>query len=148
MSKQDINVFLAATWDHYRIELRGAGLSDEQASRNIAQNKEDLFVNGEPNDAQRFFDAMSDDLKVGVLWLASREELNPGEWFVYDIDIDEPFRGKGFGRGTMQAAEEYVMSQGGKAIGLNVFGQNSVARNLYEAMDYRATAIIMKKHLS
>jgi ribosomal protein S18 acetylase RimI-like enzyme len=91
---------------------------------------------------------MSDDLKVGVLWLASREELNPGEWFVYDIAIDEPFRGKGFGRGTMQAAEEYVMSQGGKAIGLNVFGQNSVARNLYEAMDYRATAIIMKKHLS
>jgi ribosomal protein S18 acetylase RimI-like enzyme len=32
-------------------------------------------------------------------------------------------------------------------IGLNVFGGNEVARNLYRSLGYTETAIIMHKHL-
>jgi len=64
---------------------------------------------------------------------------------VYDIVIDEEFRGEGFGRSAMQAAEDYVKSQGGTRLALNVFGPNAVARGLYESLDYRIMKIGMRK---
>jgi hypothetical protein len=45
----------------------------------------------------------------------------------------------------MQAAEQYVTSHGGKRLGLNVFGPNTVARSLYESMDYQVLAVGMYK---
>ena len=61
---------------------------------------------------------------------------------------DGAFRGKGYGRQTMQAAEQYVTSHGGKRLGLNVFGPNTVARRLYESMDYQVLAVGMYKDFS
>ena len=134
-------------WEDYRNQLLGAGYTTEEATLNIAQNEQALFVDGAPNDDQRFFDVMDDETKVGTLWLATREKRKSGEWFVYDIVINEEFRCKGFGRSAMRAAEDYVKSQGGTRLALNVFGPNVVARSLYESMGYNAMAIEMRKDL-
>jgi ribosomal protein S18 acetylase RimI-like enzyme len=144
---QDLKVWLTAMWADYRTQLLGTGFSSEEASLNIEQNEKALFVDGAPNSDQRIFDVMDDDTKVGSLWLATREEQSAGEWYVYDIMIDEEFRGKGFGRSTMQAAEGYVKSQGGTRLGLNVFGPNAVARGLYESLGYKTMNIGMRKDL-
>jgi ribosomal protein S18 acetylase RimI-like enzyme len=144
---QDLKVWLTAMWADYRKQLLGTGFTSEEASQNIEQNETALFVDGAPNDDQRIFDVMDDETKVGSLWLATREERNAGEWYVYDIVIDEEFRGKGFGRSAMRAAEDYVKSQGGTRLALNVFGPNVVARSLYESMGYNAMAIEMRKDL-
>jgi GNAT superfamily N-acetyltransferase len=58
--------------------------------------------------------------------------------------LDEEHRGKGLGRATMQAAEDYVMSQGAKRLALNLFGPNRVARSLHELMGYKVMAIEMR----
>jgi len=134
-------------WTDYRAQLLGTGLTSEEASLNIEQNEKALFVDGAPNDDQRIFDVMDNETKVGTLWLATREERSAGEWFVYDIVIDEEFRGKGFGRSTMKAAEDYVKSQGGTRLALNVFGPNAVARGLYESLEYKIMNIGMRKDL-
>jgi hypothetical protein len=44
----------------------------------------------------------------------------------------------------MQAAEDYVMSQGAKRLALNLFGPNRVARSLHELMGYKVMAIEMR----
>jgi ribosomal protein S18 acetylase RimI-like enzyme len=147
LSDQDLKVWLTAMWADYRQQLLITGFTSDEASLNIEQNEKALFVNGAPNDDQRFFDVMDDETKVGTLWLATREERSAGEWYVYDIVIDEEFRGKGFGRSTMQAAEDYVKSHGGTKLGLNVFGTNAVARGLYESLDYKTMTIGMRKDL-
>ena len=144
---QDLKVWLTAMWADYRKQLLGTGFTSEEASQNIEQNETALFVDGAPNDDQRIFDVMDDETKVGSLWLATREERNAGEWYVYDIVIDEEFRGKGFGRSTMQVAEGYVTSQGGTRLALNVFGPNAVARGLYESLGYKTMNIGMRKDL-
>ena len=100
-------------WSHYADELVGAGFTPKEAKQNIERNKKTLFDNDIPNDSQRIFDVLDDDVAIGSLWLAMREEGNEGnsgEWFIYDIVIDPEHRGKGLGRSTMQAAEEYVRS--------------------------------------
>lgn len=147
-SPTDTAAWLVLMWSQYADEIVGAGFTPEEAKQNIERNKKSLFENDIPNDGQRIFDVLDDDVAIGSLWLAKREDGNSGEWFIYDIVIDPEHRGKGLGRSTMQAAEEYVRSEGGTRLALNVFGPNTVARKLYESMGYSVLAIGMKKELT
>jgi ribosomal protein S18 acetylase RimI-like enzyme len=142
---RDLEAWLSAMWADYRDQIMGAGFTSEEASLNIEQNEKALFVDGVPNEDQRIFDVIDDETKVGSLWLATREKRSAGEWYEYDIVIDDEFRGKGLGRRTMLTAEDYVKSQGGTRLALNVFGPNAVARGLYESLDYKTMTIGMRK---
>jgi hypothetical protein len=55
------------------------------------------------------------------------------------------FRGHGFDRAIMLAAEAYVRAAGGDAIYSSVFGNNAFARNLSESLDDNLLQIDMKK---
>lgn len=147
-SAADVESFFSTMWASYLEDVIGAGFTPEEAAKNVETNKAALFVDGVPNDDQHFFDVMDDEMIVGTLWLAQRREGDAGEWFVYDIVLDEEFRGRGLGRQTMQAAEVYVTAQGGRRLGLNVFGPNVIARTLYESLGYKTLAIGMRKDLA
>jgi len=139
-----LKAWLVDMWAHYRDELLRAGETPEGAEQNIARNEAVLFKDGEPAEGQFIFDVVSDDVSIGSLWLGKRSDH---EWYVYDVVIDEGFRGKGFGRQTMQAAEDFAKSKNGSRIALNVFGPNAVARKLYGSMGYNEMAIAMFKDL-
>jgi ribosomal protein S18 acetylase RimI-like enzyme len=88
-------------------------------------------------------DAGSD---VGELWLGPHPD-RPDTLFVWDISIREEFRGRGLGRAAMLAAEDVAVRVAAEAIGLNVFGPNTVARHLYESLGYGVTSQQMLKEL-
>lgn len=90
----------------------------------------------------------ADGTVVGYVWinLDYRPGTNSGA-YIYDIEIHEEFRGQGLGRALLQAAEETARDHGVLKMGLNVFGQNAVARKLYESSGYETVAIQMKKTL-
>ncbi len=83
---------------------------------------------------------------MGVVWVAL-DRPRTGEAWIYDIEVNPEHRGKGYGRALLQAAEEEAAQHGSKAIGLNVFGTNTVARQLYESAGYQITALNMRKEL-
>jgi GNAT superfamily N-acetyltransferase len=56
--------------------------------------------------------------------------------FLHDIEVDEPHRGKGYGRALLTAAEEAARSRGVSALELNVFGGNATSIGLYESAGY------------
>jgi ribosomal protein S18 acetylase RimI-like enzyme len=136
---------MVAMWDSYYQDLLDAGTTPGDAQRNLARNKELLFNGDDLVDGHYVFNAVDDDTVVGVLWIADKLDPVAKDWYIYDIEVDKAFRGKGYGRLTMQAAEQYVTSHGGKRLGLNVFGPNTVARSLYESMDYQVLAVGMYK---
>jgi ribosomal protein S18 acetylase RimI-like enzyme len=140
--------WLVEMWAGYRSELLGAGTTPEDADRNIERNRELLFSGDEPAEGQYFFDVLNDGTIVGNLWLADKKNPQAKDWYIYDIAVNEDFRGQGLGRLTMQAAEEFVKSHGGLRMGLNVFGPNTVARALYESMSYQVMAVSMFKDFS
>jgi len=85
---------------------------------------------------------------VGELWLTEREEqLRPVLW-VYDLRVDERFRGRGFARAAMEFAEEEARRRGLGHVALNVFGGNEPARRLYRSLGYREDAVSMSKPVS
>jgi ribosomal protein S18 acetylase RimI-like enzyme len=47
----------------------------------------------------------------------------------------------------MLEAEDYVRSKNGVSISLTVFGNNVVARKLYDSLNYETTRVGMKKSL-
>lgn len=85
---------------------------------------------------------------VGHLWvgLDRRGALGGGAW-IYDIEVSENHRGKGYGRAILHAAEQETLKNGVSTIGLNVFGTNIVARTLYESSGYAITSQQMQKEL-
>ena len=147
-SPTDLKAWMVTMWADYRQDLLDAGSTAHDADSNVARNREVLFNGDEPAEGQYFFDVLSDDVIVGTLWLADKKNEEEKDWYVYDIIVNEEFRGKGFGRLTMRAAEDFVKDQGGKRLGLNVFGPNTVARSLYESMDYQVMAVSMYKDFS
>ncbi len=91
----------------------------------------------------------SDGEYVGYVWVGLDRGgvASAGAW-IYDIEVNASHRGKGYGRALLQAAERETLKNGVDKIGLNVFGPNRVARNLYESAGYDITQIQMSKALS
>ena len=84
---------------------------------------------------------------AGYLWLCDRDGELGHSLFVYAIEVDEEFRGRGFGRAAMVFAEEEAKRLGIAKVALNVFGGNEVARRLYLSLGYQETAIHMEKRV-
>lgn len=86
--------------------------------------------------------------RVGRLWFAERTSMRVGRFaWLYELEIDEPFRGRGYGRLAMELLEDEVARRGFKEIALNVWGGNEKARSLYLSRGYFERAIEMAKEL-
>jgi ribosomal protein S18 acetylase RimI-like enzyme len=86
--------------------------------------------------------------RVGRLWFAERPSARIGRLaWLYELEIDEPFRGQGYGRSAMDLLEEEVGRRGIGEIALNVWGGNETARSLYRSQGYLERAVEMAKEL-
>ncbi|HXH32918.1 MAG TPA: GNAT family N-acetyltransferase [Plantibacter sp.] len=131
----------------YRIERIEAGETEAEATAKAAQSLADTFPAGRMQVGHLVFEVMVDEVPVGVLWIGPRSTSQPDEWWIWDVEIDEAHRGRGFGRRAMELAETAAQEQGAKTLGLNVFGFNRVARGLYESLGYETMAVQMRKAL-
>jgi ribosomal protein S18 acetylase RimI-like enzyme len=131
-------------WKAYREEMIRAGTSEAAADENIQENIKELMPNGKLTPGNFVFDVMNAEDHVGYVWLNEKNS----EWFIYDIEIIEKYRRRGFGRETMQAIEAHIRAKGGNVIGLSVFGFNKVAQKLYDSEGYEVTRLSMQKKLT
>ena len=84
---------------------------------------------------------------VGALWFAPDRGTGRSTIFIWDIEIDPAFRGHGYGRATLAALEPIARELGYSEIGLHVFGDNEIARNLYRSSGFVETDVSMVKRL-
>jgi ribosomal protein S18 acetylase RimI-like enzyme len=141
---------------HYEAERLANGDSPELAAQKARASREQYFPSDRPIDTHVVFQVMAGEpgavaqlvgQPVGVLWLGPLTDERPNEWWVFDIEIDAAHQGHGYGRAAMQAAEAVAREHGATKLGLNVFGTNTVAQNLYRSLDYTTTATTMWKPL-
>jgi ribosomal protein S18 acetylase RimI-like enzyme len=85
-------------------------------------------------------------IPVGVLWVfLDRAALKA---FIYDIQIDEPYQGKGYGGDTLACLENELRPYAVRQIGLSVFGDNERAFHLYQKAGYYIVATNMQKDVT
>jgi RimJ/RimL family protein N-acetyltransferase len=93
-------------------------------------------------------DEKDNDRKVGIIWYAVDSQQFPRDTlFIYDIVVEERFRGKGHGKAALLLLEDMARALEKRRISLHVFAHNERARRLYEELGYKPTNIVMSKAL-
>lgn len=155
LSAGELGEFIARSSAEYVRERMEAGDSREYAEQRSAQSNAEYFPEGRPAAGQHVLRVLDggesgtdgEAVAVGTLWLGPFDPKHPHDWWVFDIEIGEEFRGRGYGRAAMLLAEEVARGNGARKLGLNVFGHNTVAQHLYSSLGYDVTAINMAKPL-
>jgi RimJ/RimL family protein N-acetyltransferase len=87
--------------------------------------------------------------KVGFIWIASNVPHSlKNDLFIYDFEIFESFRRKGYAIAALKLLEEKARELGKNRISLHVFGQNQAARKLYQKSGFEETNVVMSKKVS
>jgi ribosomal protein S18 acetylase RimI-like enzyme len=84
---------------------------------------------------------------VGILWLKTDLDSSRGSGYIFDLEIHEPYRRKGYARQAMLELENVARGMGLRQLGLNVFAFNEGARLLYEGLNYSVASLNMLKDL-
>jgi ribosomal protein S18 acetylase RimI-like enzyme len=84
---------------------------------------------------------------VGTLWWAEAPKGGVREAYVYNIEVAEPARRRGYARAAFVELERVARERGVQQLGLHVFGHNGGARRLYESLGFEPTSITMRKIL-
>jgi ribosomal protein S18 acetylase RimI-like enzyme len=142
MGPERLAAYLAGAKDDYIAELMRAGRSREIAQQNADKSMDGAFEGGRPIAGNEIFDLVDGDATVGILWLGPQDEAT---FWVMDIEVEPEHRRKGYGRAAMLLAEERVRELGLPYLGLNVFGHNPNARELYASLGYETTSEQMRK---
>ena len=147
MSEDEFARWLPGARERYAADIaRSGGGSDEEAARRKAiEDTERLFPGSRPSPDQFVFIVEADGEDVGEFWFSEQPTGLGRCLWIYDIRIDERYRGRGYGRATMLSAETEARRRGYSRVGLNVFGGNDIARSLYQSLGYEENAIFMSK---
>ncbi len=126
----------------------GSGVLEENLRR-AREGQAALLPRGRETPGMLFFRGVRPDgTVVGSMWIGLEHPRGVQDCaFLYEIAIDEPFQGSGYGRALLTAGEQVVREHGLTAFELNVFGDNARAIGLYATNGYRVVAQQMRKDL-
>jgi GNAT superfamily N-acetyltransferase len=135
MSQEEFEVWVDGEVEGYAEELAATGLSPERALERSRTQMAELIPAGLESPGMEFFMAGVGEDVVGDLWLHTADTMA----FVYNIQVDEAHRRRGYGAAIMNAAARHCREAGHPYLGLNVFGHNPSARALYDKLGYHVT---------
>ena len=148
MREDEFATWLPLMGDRYaRDMVEHAGMTAEAAKTKAVADIERLFPGGRPSPEQLVLVIEAEGEPVGDLWLAERDDSPQPGLFIFDITVEEPHRGRGYGKAAMLFAEDEARRRGLDRVALNVFGRNTVARRLYQSLGYEENAVAMSKTL-
>jgi ribosomal protein S18 acetylase RimI-like enzyme len=141
MEEEEFVAWLPLLRDDYAEDLvRDYGMSvDKARAQAVAE------IDGHRSAGHSVFVIEVEREPVGHLWLVERRDAYEPTLVVYDIDVDESYRGRGYGKAAMVLAEEEARRRGLTRITLHVGARNDVARNLYRSLGFEENEVAMSK---
>jgi RimJ/RimL family protein N-acetyltransferase len=134
----------------YAADKVRAGNFDEEHSIEDSEKEHSSFLpDGLKTNGQYLYSVVDerDGRRVGTIWYGEIRDIRKDTIYIYDIHVDEWFRGRGYGTAALRLVEDRARELGKKRIALHVFAHNERARKLYEELGYRPTNITMAKNL-
>jgi len=148
MTQSEYDAFLEQAVSEYAADNVRAGYWDEsEAIEKSRKEFERLLPQGLHSENHFLYTVYEGENIVGLIWMRANTDRPTPSGFIFGLRIEEKFRGKGFGKQAMLLIEEKAHELGLKSIGLHVFGENTVARNLYESLGYEISSLNMSKKL-
>jgi GNAT superfamily N-acetyltransferase len=149
MTSEEIAAWRHGSLEGYVADRVAAGEPEEVARSQGEQQFAAHFPDGQPGERHRVHVAEVEGERVGIAWTGPhpRQPEDTSRAWLFDIEVDESCRGRGYGRAILTAVENALREDGVRELGLNVFGPNTTARNLYTSSGYREVAVSMSKPL-
>lgn len=142
MNAKEFKMFRSSTIDRFALSnITAANWEETGAQEKAGALLRHLLPDGRDTAGHRFFNITGEQGNIGTLWVY----VSSNTAFLFDIMMEERFRGMGFGYQTMQTLETNLAKEGVSEIELNVFGHNTAARALYIRAGFLETDIRMKK---
>jgi RimJ/RimL family protein N-acetyltransferase len=150
MDQAQYGQWRAASQRAYAAEKVKAGNWKAEDAEALSQEAfETLLPNGRET-AGHELRAMANDAGewVGHAWFTI-EDRDPGRVvFIYDIEVYEAHRRRGYARLALAEIDVYASEHGCIGVMLHVFGYNEAARRLYRSAGYLETNVIMLKRVA
>ncbi|MFF6778079.1 GNAT family N-acetyltransferase [Streptomyces sp. NPDC012637] len=148
VTEEEFAEWSARSMDAFARSWIDRGVPEEQARAKAEDSRRRFLPQGLATPGVTVMAAVRDERVVGYLW-SGRIELEPERWtgFVYEVEVAEEQRGRGYGRGLMLVAERAALAAGETLLGLHVFAGNTTAIGLYESLGYRTTHLNSAKTL-
>ncbi len=149
MAPEDVDTLLTRTATEFAAEQVSAGNWPADSAEEIGRAEmARLLPQGGDTPGMAILSAFDGERRVGHVWLHLEPRIaTTGEAWIYDIAVAEDLRGRGYGRRLLSAAEAEARRAGATHLALNVFGDNAVARSLYESAGYDVKTMQMRKAL-
>ncbi|WP_406380156.1 GNAT family N-acetyltransferase [Streptomyces sp. NBC_01618] len=146
MSAEEFARWQSTSVDTYTQSWIDQGVPAEQAIQKSRNDYARNLPDGMETAGMHFHVLVHEGVVVGHLWVSVREE-SPGEkaGYVFDVEVGEEYRGRGYGRALMWQAEHITLDAGAHRLGLHVFAGNTPAQRLYESLGYRTTQYNLAK---
>jgi len=148
MTENEFETYLETAIVDYAADKTGAGdWSKEEALERSRKSYLELLPQGVKTENNYLFRVQLEESgeKIGMVWM--KHEAPRPHGFIFDIVLDEEQRGKGYGKGTMLALEEFAKTMNLKTLALHVFAYNTAAMRLYKGLGYELTSQNMTKKL-
>lgn len=148
MTDSDYQIFLDSAIAAYAQDKVAAGnWKESEALERSKQEFQNYLPQGNHTEANFLFALVNEDgQKVGYLWYKI-EPKQPEFAFIYDFEIYEQYRRRGYATQALEALEAHAKLHGVKKLGLHVFGHNTAARELYKKVGYIETNVNMAKEI-
>ncbi len=146
MKPDEFEVYSEGLVRNYAIENVKSGRWEEKDSIEKSRREIDsLLTDGLNTRYHKLLSIVETDHnhKIGYFWLHIFPNTKKG--FIYDFVIQKEFRGKGCGKRSLEALEEYAGDLGIENLSLHVFAHNTAAVSLYKKMGYEVTNMNMAK---
>lgn len=148
MTQAEFGVYIERLISEYAADNVRAGYwTEAEALERSRKQTESLLPQGLQTKDHYLYTLYDGDTPVGVIWLHAEMNRPVKGGFIFDVEIKEEFRGKGYGKQIMSLIEEKARELGLKKMGLHVFGYNETARKLYESIGYEVSSLNMLKDL-
>ncbi len=145
MTQIEFDAFLERTIPEYAADhVRAGNWTESESLERSRKEFEDLLPQGLNTEDNFLYSLVDGDEAVGMIWMKIKRQPSISG-FIYDVFVEERFRGKGYGKSLLLLLEEKARDMELKSLELHVFGSNIVARKLYETIGYETTNVMMKK---
>jgi ribosomal protein S18 acetylase RimI-like enzyme len=132
----EFEAWLAREVSGYAADLADSGSgSARSAATEAARSYTTYLPDGLSTPANGIWVIEADGRPVADIWL--KYGFEPDLTYVFGVGVRPEFRGRGYGRAAMLIGEAQAHAAGDQFVGLNVFGHNEVAINLYNSLGYQ-----------
>ena len=149
MTEKDFRQYLDRAIVSYAQDQVDAGAWQPALAEGLArQVMNNLLPEGLETPENRLFMLVNEEgAQTGYLWLGMRDEGGSRVAVLYDFEIYEPYRRRGYGRAALGLLEDEARQDGAERVLLHVFGHNAAARSLYQKASFTERNVTMVKEL-